>query len=247
MSSKSKSFSEFLVEQGAITAEQLVDLLINQAQNQPTTLELVRKRGLLSPSQILWAIAHQMKSPEPCDFTTACRQLGYWTSEMTEALSSEQARVRVPLADLLLKSESITNDKLVHFLDLYLSDVQAPVAVSPAVAPTPVTAPRESGDDNHFHELYSPSTQSELISCANSWKGDDQSSKVLLERIHSLVGAARFSKLGDLESIFKEAEASVKGAADLPQPITDGLLQALRDDLLQLIDRAWSARERSVA
>ena len=248
-----KSFSEYLVDQGAITADQLIDTLIGQANTQPTTLELVKKNGLLNSAQILRTIAHQMKSVDPIDFSTACRQLGYWSPSLSDALGSQESRLRAPIADLLLKSGFISNEKLVHFLDMYLSDfAESPTAVSvapvsrePEPDPTAADSGSSSSSLEHFRDYFSPNAHATLAHLASLWNQNDPSSvTVLIDQLHGLVGAARFAKLTALEDLFKEAESSVRGASDLPSPISDGLMNALREDLCSIVERAWTLKEK---
>jgi hypothetical protein len=231
-----KTFTEFLVDQGLLTHEQMVEVLIRQTSEMPTVAEIVRESGLLSAQQIFNVFMHQMKSPAVCDFSSACHELGLWTDEVAKALAEAQARLRLPIIEILVESKIVDKSKIVSLLDHYLSEATTTTT-------TTTKAPVEpSADVSNFHEYYTQEIQTQVLSMAHLWKHDDEAgTAALVDKLHGLVGAARFSKLPEFEHLFKEAESSVRGARDLPA-IGEGLMAALRDDVVFNLEKAWTMR-----
>lgn len=251
MSSNSKkTFTEFLVDQAVVSHDQMVEILIRQTGEMPTVAELVRENKLLSAEQIFEVFMHQMKAPGVCDFSSACHELGLWTAEVAKGIAEAQSRLRLPIVEILVESKLVEKPKLVSLLDQYLSEnvtsaIQAPVPAVVVSQPAPEmieVEPALSSDVSNFHDYYTQELQTQVLSMAHLWKHDDEAgTAALVDRLHGLVSAARFSKLSQFEHLFKEAESSVRGAKDLPA-IGEGLMSALRDDVVFNLEKAWAMR-----
>lgn len=255
-----KTFSEYLVEQGHISADQLAGVLVQQIKSMPTVCEVVYNQKLLSSEQTLQALNHQMKTG--CEFIKACEALGFWSQDMASQVAQALSSHRVPVAQLLQKEKLVTLDVLVGALDNYLSEnAEAPAIVAIAekavvaeaamveshlevqVASLGEVTDSVGADSNHFFDFYTQSAQSVMVTLTRDWNQSDMDvTSALIDRVHGLAGAARFAKLDELEAIFKEAEQLVRGAGDMPPGLGEGLMVALRNDLLALLEKAWRMR-----
>lgn len=257
--SQSKTFSEFLVEQGLITADDLVSILIDQAKQLPTPAELAREHKLLDAKQMLSVFAYQMQTS--VEFVKACRDLGLWNENFAHVFSAENSRLRVPVVQLLQKSGKLQTEALVSALDSYLSENSRPneshreppraAAAVESLKQVPAfedsTMNSEIYADSalgHFREYYTQTIQEKMVSLAKEW---DQSNSVatdaLLDRVHGIVGAARFAKLSEIEDLFKNAESNVRALADCATPLPQAAIDAFRMELVVAFEKGWSLRE----
>ncbi len=244
---QSKPFSEYLVEQGLVTADDLVEILISQTRQLPTPAELVRQHKLLSAKQLLAVFSHQMKTS--VDFSTACRELGLWTPEFQKLLQSENERLRIPIVQILQSSGKVSTEDLVSALDSFLSEAATkPNFDAPqASADAPLESDGDSSND-HFKEYYSDTLQARMIALANEWdQSNSQATDVLVDGLHGLVGAARFSKLSEIEDLFKTAETNIRALADCATPLPQVAIETFRKELVQSLEKAWSLRDGSVS
>ena len=264
--SSTKTFSEFLVEQNLVSAEDLVALLIEQAKTLPLPAEVAREQKLLSAAQILSVFTQQMKTGS--DFAKACQDLKLWTPALAAALSAENDRLRIPVVQLLQTTGKVTTEKLVLALDTYLSETARPsvsisavasvdtiiAAAMPTVEEAPVAVVAEaaasahaesSGDSpmDHFREFYTEAMQAKMISLAKEW---DQSeldiTTALIDRVHGIVGAARFAKLANIEDMFRNAESNIRALADCATPLPFPAIEAFRLELCQAFEQGWALR-----
>ena len=138
---EAKFFGNFLVNRGIITTDQLVHALVEQAKSLPPTLQIVFEKGLLTQDQ--WLAVFETQVVDQTDFTSACRKLNLWTSELDKSIKAEVDKVRIPLGQVLLRAKAIDLKNLTKMLDEFLSRVEMPsVAASPVtVAPAPAAAP----------------------------------------------------------------------------------------------------------
>lgn len=247
--SNSKMFSEFLVEQNLVSADDLVSILINQTKAMPTLAEIARDQTLLTAEQILSVFTRQMQSGG--DFSKACQDLNLWSPEMAKAFSAENDRLRIPVVQILQSTGKVSTEKLVLALDTYLSESARPsvVAASPTPSVTPISASLsppavESNESmDHFREFYTQDIQAKMITLARGW---DQSeldiTNALIDRVHGIVGAARFAKLGEIEELFKNTESNIRALADCATPLPMQSIEAFRVELCQAFEKGWELR-----
>ncbi|MGE3609335.1 MAG: hypothetical protein AB7I27_07095 [Bacteriovoracaceae bacterium] len=135
-----KYFGEFLVGKNVIDAESLIKALISQVATMPPVCEIVYKKHLLSPEEILAAFKYQQD--HFVDFISACKAKGFWSTDLQEILNEEMRKYRKPLGEILVKEGFIDLKKLTLMLDEFLSQAEVTAAPSSKVELEETTASR---------------------------------------------------------------------------------------------------------
>jgi hypothetical protein len=199
-----KTFSEYLIEQGAVSAEDLLEVVLSQLKALPSICEIVAEKKLLPAGDIVAILAVQ--SRDRSDFVSACKAAGRWSDQIANQVWSELDNKRVPLVELLTREKRIDPDKLNRLLDSYFGEA---VARPPAAKPAPIAV-------QEFADQFNEAAKRTLSEGLARPEGDPERESAK-ETLHRLAGAARFAKLGELEREF-EALATIP---------SDGLLAAV--------------------
>ncbi len=119
-----KYFGEYLVSKGIITEEILINAIFHQTRLIPTVAEIVFKKRLISPSQVLGAL--KIQHEKKIDFKTACQHLALWTDELERHVYNEIKQNTMPLGQILISSGAIDLTTITKALDEFLSQVEIP-------------------------------------------------------------------------------------------------------------------------
>lgn len=114
-----KYFAEYLVEKGVLTQEKLVELMIDQIENSPSTARLVQQTHLLTPDQFLQAF--KVQSEKNIEFKRACEELGFWSFDLEVAVRAEFNKHRKPFGVSLLSMGLMNLEQLTKHFDEYFA------------------------------------------------------------------------------------------------------------------------------
>ena len=95
-----KRFGGFLIESGQITVNQLAQILIEQINNTPPSVEILYRESYLQAWQVLEILSVQRD--ENLDFPTACIKLQYWREDFSFIIKRETAKARPKLGQLMI-------------------------------------------------------------------------------------------------------------------------------------------------
>lgn len=190
-----KYFGQYLVSKGIISEELLTDALIEQLSDLPSVVGIVRKKNLLSSSQLLAVFACQTE--KQLEFKQACADLGIWNNEINDTVKKELEGLRVPLGQILIKKGATDLQTITKALDEFLSRVEAP-AVDSKVPTAP--APKTKSEAPVVVEASAP--QPTPISTGAT---DSQIDVVLLDEFVSFLTDER---LQNFRSLFVELDGS---------------------------------------
>jgi hypothetical protein len=119
---QTKTFGEYLVEKRVLSEDHLVDILVEQIQGSPSSLEVVNKNKLVSSRHIIEIIKHQKMTHS--GFTEAAKALGFWTKQIEDELDKYASQNRLPLSLILIQRGMTTLDQLVASYDEFISKVE---------------------------------------------------------------------------------------------------------------------------
>jgi hypothetical protein len=212
------AFAQFLVKQGIISADVVIEAVEEELKSIPTVFELVRRSGFVPAERMLDALVVQ--TSKHCDFETACRELGLWTEGVNQAVKAELDRIRIPLVQRMVEKKRITLDQVNAALDAYLSEgaEPPPVRVDPSLS-EPIRA---------FGEQFTSSVR-DFIKLRSAKMDDDANRRELAAVLHRLASTARFAGLRRCESFLGALESVAKRGA--VSEIASG------------IDAVWDLRE----
>jgi hypothetical protein len=135
-----KYFGEYLVEKQIVSAESLVQAVLQQCQSQPLVARIAFEKNFFTADEMIRIFSYQQE--HQLDFLAAGHAAGLMSAEKRQTLDTELQSHHLPLAGILLKNGSIGVKELVHALDEFLST--AKTAVSPLVASAKVNPPPSS-------------------------------------------------------------------------------------------------------
>lgn len=195
-----KTFGQYLVERGAVTGADLLDVLVAQAKAMPSVFEIVTQAKLVPPEELIGVVA--LQSARRTDFISACKESGHWSDALEKAVWGELERARVPLVELLVREKGVNQDEIGKLLDSYLSEVGS----EPSAPESSVAADEISVAVLELGELFSENVRDKL-DLAYMTPEDPSMTAEARQTVHRLAGAARFAKLPRLQAILEEMEA----------------------------------------
>jgi len=113
-------FGKHLIDRGLITEIQLVEALDNQRRLTPNIGLVAREAGKLTVHQVLEVLNRQERSGGR--FLEAAVELGFLRPGDVDTLLRRQRAQRPRLGKLLVQMSYLTDQALMHELDLYLAD-----------------------------------------------------------------------------------------------------------------------------
>ena len=116
-----KTFYNFLVDEGAVSGDDLVKAFIHQAKSNKSLPRLIKDNNLLTDREILDIYAHQASNE--ASFEKSCRELGFWSSELEQKLEAIIVNEVPSIFRILHDDGLITLEELTIKLDEYISNV----------------------------------------------------------------------------------------------------------------------------
>ncbi len=113
-----KLFGEYLVEKKLVTTSQVVETLLFQIRQIPSTAEVIFDRELMSHYALFQIFTHQQQ--HGLDFRSSAVQLGLWTDSLTKQVNDYLQLVRPPIGEILVKLGFVQLDSLTAALEDYL-------------------------------------------------------------------------------------------------------------------------------
>lgn len=201
-----KLFGEFLIEKNLASESQVLEALIEQIKGLPSVCEVVYDKKILSGTQVLKAMAFQMK--ESVDFKTACIRTNIWSEKIETEINKILQSIKVPLGEILVKKQIIDHTKLTKALDQFLSENINAAAPTDKNQPQRIP-PQKVGYvypelDTIFQNLNA------LESKAVSRFQIEGFLSVLFVATHKLKGVARFKSAERLEKLFAIFEHKIE-------------------------------------
>lgn len=114
-----KYFAEYLVEKGILNQEKLIEIMIDQVENSPSTARLVQQTHLLTAEQILQVF--KVQSEKNIEFKKACEDLGFWTLDLEVAVRAEFNKQRQPFGVSILSMGLMNLEQLTKHFDEYFA------------------------------------------------------------------------------------------------------------------------------
>ncbi|MCB9230008.1 MAG: hypothetical protein H6618_10405 [Deltaproteobacteria bacterium] len=115
-----KLFSEFLLEKGLVSLDDLLSSIMIQLKESKTVLDVVYQNDLLSKEEIFKHIKIQHK--ESCDFRAALKKSGALTERLDQEIKNKVFSSKKMLGDILVEKGVIDYKVLSEHLDLFLSE-----------------------------------------------------------------------------------------------------------------------------
>lgn len=208
-----KLFGEYLVEKKLIQAEQLLDALITQIEEQPSVPKLARELGLLDSSQLLQILRHQ--TLKQCSFLEAASSLSLWNATKMTTLTNEIAGRRTPLGEILVREKILDIKSLTRALDDFFGGLgKETKATSPATQSVAQSSGAEFISDEIF-EYLSPIFNHFSAVAESLSSGKILSHEPLLALANSLHKIMSASKLYDFEDLAAFIERSENGLREV--------------------------------
>ncbi|SMF29378.1 hypothetical protein [Pseudobacteriovorax antillogorgiicola] len=117
----SQSFCKFLVHDGCISADDLVNAFIKQAQANPSLPTLLFENRILSEDEMLQVYAHQAQNE--VSFEQSCRDLKIWSKAIDQKLEAVIIKEVPSIFRILVDEDLISLEDLTVKMDEYISNV----------------------------------------------------------------------------------------------------------------------------
>lgn len=176
-----KSFFDYLLEKGVLTADAFVKATLEQAKSSPTLAQISYDGKIFSADEIIKIFRVQRNSN--LDFIGAARHLGLLHPEKRKLLNTVVQSYQVPLSSILIKRNYIDIKALVSALDEFLSQVNF-------VDESSSKSFAETLDINFISDLESSLSESQLQSVINTLsliKVNSENEELLKELLKDLL------------------------------------------------------------
>lgn len=161
-----KLFGQYLIEKGIISEDDLLSALIEQIRALPSVVEIVYHSQLLSPKQMLSAL--ELQTRENIDFLQSCRKMGVLNSQIEDKIASEVAKRKIPLGEILIKTEKVSFQKIVNALDDYLAQVNEQTEKPKPVTQSPEPTSTDGAIRHEFLQRYGELLSEEKVKAIQS-------------------------------------------------------------------------------
>jgi len=108
---------EYLVQEGAITSDQLVRALEYQRNTTRNLSLMALTEGILTRDEMQRALARQIESGE--SFEEALRGIGFFSPERLSELYEMRKEFRIPLGEILRRQGALDERKLRHWIEKF--------------------------------------------------------------------------------------------------------------------------------
>ena len=115
------NFCSFLIKEGTLKEDDLVQAFIIQAGECPSLPKLIKDNNLLNDDQIIEVYRHQTE--HKVSFEASCRELKFWDSDLELKLESIIVSSVPSIYKILIHREFVSSDDVVIKLDEYISNV----------------------------------------------------------------------------------------------------------------------------
>ena len=236
-----KRFGGFLIESGQISAGQLAQVLIEQINNTPPSVEILYREAQLDAEQVLDILS--LQQDEKLDFPSACVQLHYWREDFAFIIQRETIKARPKLGQLMIDKGWIEPQQMIGQLmdfkdhcekNQWDDALTTPIA---AVEPTAMTetdsadsfaALQELEFEPVFSNIEAESVPDYLVLFCEDKKNNMELTILSLE---SLAEADTSAVFETLDAFFSEYH-SLKGAArSVGAALTEKLIHQSEDIL----------------
>jgi hypothetical protein len=234
-----KLFGEYLVEKGLVSAEQLLAALVEQIHSMPALVDIIYRRKLLSPLELLAALKYQ--TVHRAEFRSACEALSLWGPKLAEAIEEELLRASRPIGEILVKRGSLGLEALIVALADYnacAGDLDSqPKADSRSVSPR---ARLSAGLNIPLIPLFAAQCDqarvARLKARALDWRrnSDQRSIEEVVREIRILRGLATILCAPQTAKLLAEIEAAAAGAMRMSR----GAVADPGPDFMPLFERA---------
>lgn len=259
-----KYFGEYLVEKKIISAEKLVQAVIQQNQNQPLAAQIAYDNKILSAEEIIKVFSFQQE--HKLDFYSAGQATGILSPDKRLQIEAVLTQHRSPLASVLIKTGTLATKDMVHALDEFLSTakmpsgttVASPIATPPAqTAPSPQPGSSTSVNSNlpqftfekidaiFGNELQASLAPSKLQEITNVLQLVKQNAAVkelvqeflqdVLRSVHTVRGLSKAAKACVIDHVCSLMDAAIVKELRSEQPNTDFIITKLTPGLEQAL------------
>jgi hypothetical protein len=118
-----KLFSEFLIEQRIVSAEQMLTVVLEEVRQQTSVADFVHERHLLPPSDILKVLHHQRRSG--LDFISSAKALNLWNPDISATVTRDMRARERSMVQILLDLNIVSLESLNLLLDRYTEEVSS--------------------------------------------------------------------------------------------------------------------------
>ena len=221
-----KYFGEYLVEKKIVSAENLVQAVLHQNQNQPLAAQIAYEKQIFSAEEMIKIFSSQQDNQ--LDFFAAGFATGLLTDDRKLRLENELQQHHLPLSGLLLKNGAIGVKDLVHALDEFLSTAKPPSntqsakVVSASNNPSASTFPQlefPNIEQSFRLEIQSTLSKSKVLEAINILQLVKQNASVkelvqeflqdVLRTVHTIRGLAKAANAPLLEQMFTLMDATI--------------------------------------
>ncbi len=221
-----KLFGQFLIEEGLISKDKLVDAMVAQAETWPSLPLAVYELKLYTVDQQLDIFAYQATHFK--EYRAACVEMGIWNEARNEHALTRffLSRMR-PLGDMLLEKGYLTVDQLTKALARYVEQTDgassAPAAAAASAPKTEAAARTKSPQssnrsglepsfaDRRLFYLYCRHFNEKRYRCfeASSRELDEKAAASLRDELPPLRHAAAFIGANASAGLFERLEAAL--------------------------------------
>lgn len=230
-----KYFGEYLVEKKIVSADNLVQAVLQQTQSQPLTAQIAFEKKVFSADEMIKIFSFQQE--HQLDFFAAGHATGLLTDEKKKLIENEQQQQHIPLARILLKNGYVGTKELVHALDEFLSTAKSPT--TPTVANLKLAVPNTAGlpsfnfqkiDSTFGAELQGALSQNKILEVINVLQLVKQNAAVkelvqeflqdVLKSVHTIRGLAKAAKAQVIDHVCSLMDAVIvkELRSDSPNP-----------------------------
>jgi hypothetical protein len=257
------TFLAFLLRTGRIPAANLARAQVEQLRRLPSLVEIAESKGLLEPEAILRVLL--LQEEKEISFPQACRDLGYWNTELEQRLKSELNERRVPLCELLSADSSLPPGTANSLWEEFTREASSPGNASTALASPSVSPCPETNDALLDESLRG--TWDALVALGQADCAQPEQLRAVMHAFHRIKGtirlqgpamAERWADFG--EQTFKlAAEAAATTVGDLTaagfdavrtiaaeaNPAVDAIPAARKEQLINLLKNLRRAADQA--
>lgn len=259
-----KPFGQYLLENGVVDLQSLLEALIEQQEHTPTPASIVFKHKLL-PADKLFAVLN-LQNERSIGFRDSCRALGLWTDDIESRVMSAVNQARRPLGQILVMRGKATFQDITKALDQYVWELTrgkdgGAGSVQPAIEMARlasgiffgVNKQKPHGGDlrtalfNEYFKMLSDDRFKELEETFESWpvlfgKSLKKSVEGVLGGFSEIAAAARFIQAFHSQQLIDAMAALLEAMAEHVEKMSRSRLEHVGTALMDGLELLWKIR-----
>ncbi|MCJ8339640.1 MAG: hypothetical protein MJK10_14315 [Pseudomonadales bacterium] len=271
-----KRFGGFLIESGQISVRQLAQVLIEQINNTPASVEILYRESQLDAEQVLDILS--LQQDEKLDFPSACAKLHYWREDFAFIIRRETIKARPKLGQLMIDKGWIEPQQMMGQLVDFKAHCEqnqwddaltTPIAAVEPMAKTDTAESLAALPEFEFDPVFSNIAAESVPDYLDLFCEDKKNNmKLTILSLESLADADSSAVFETLDAFFSEYHSLNGAARSVGAALTEKLIHQSEDILaffkqfsinvnsddfanltainLSVLDLLWGLREQLV-